>query len=84
MYKLKTCNSMKLRVKIVSRVLTKVGPRHDRRFKVLRPGFVHLLRNKTTAQLRRSKRPKYIHKADLYRVKKMLPYWKRQKFKNTV
>lgn len=77
MYKLKTCNSLKVRVKIV-------GPRHDRKFKVLKAGYHHLMRNKTKSARRRANKVKYLHKADLYRVKKMLPYWKRQSFKNTI
>lgn len=61
-----------------------VGPRHDRKFKVIRSGYVHLRRNKSSNNLRRAKRVKYIHKADEYRVRVMLPYWKNKKFKMTL
>ena len=61
--------------------MTQVGPRHDRRFKVLRTNHHHLMRNKSRQARLRGRRLKYIHVADEYRVKKMLPYWRRQKFK---
>jgi ribosomal protein L35 len=64
--------------------LTQVGPRYARLFKILPTGRKHLRRNKSKNQLNRYKRVKYVAKADTWRVKKMLPYWKRQKFKNNL
>ena len=45
------------------------------------PGRRHKRSNKSKANLERKKVPKYIGSADIRRVKKMLPYFKRKKYK---
>lgn len=58
-----------------------VGPRHARRFKFKAPGLHHKLRKWRARNLKNKKKPRYISAADMPRVKKLLPYFKRQKFK---
>ena len=38
-------------------------------------------RNKTRANLIRKRRARYIHKADMGRLRKLIPYMKRRKLK---
>ena len=73
-YALKTRTSMITRVKVV-------GPRWDRQFKFKSPGLKRKISKKNRNNLKRKRRNRYISKADIKRVKKMLPYHKRQKFK---
>lgn len=72
--RLKNHKGMLKRVKIV-------GPRWNRQFKRLHAERYHLRRKKSSSNLRRKKRAAYIHKADIKRVRKMIPYFKRQSLK---
>jgi ribosomal protein L35 len=58
-----------------------VGPRWNRQFKFQSPSKKHLLRNKSRSNLIRKRRVRYVHKADLRRVKKLIPYYKRKSLK---
>jgi len=58
-----------------------VGPRHARRFKFKSPGSRHLNRNSSKRNLKQKKRDRYIAECDMERIKKMIPYYKNQKFK---
>lgn len=46
------------------------------------PSKQHLNRNKSQANLIRKRRARYIHKADMRRVKKLIPYFKRRSLKS--
>jgi len=59
-----------------------VGPRHARRFKFQSANRRHLLRKKSHSNLMRKRKASYIKKADIGRIKKLLPLWKRQNFKS--
>ncbi len=59
-----------------------VGPIWDRGFKFWPTGNVHKMTNKSSANLKRKRKARYICKADLKRVKRLIPYYKRQKYKN--
>ena len=58
-----------------------VGPRWDRRFKRLHAQNYHLKRRKSTQNLKRKSRAAYVAKADMWRVKRMIPYFKRSALK---
>lgn len=73
-YKLTINKAMIKRVRIV-------GPRHDRKFKFLSTNRRHFLRNKSRNNLKRLKRKKYIKRCDFRRVRRMIPLFKRQRFK---
>lgn len=60
---------------------TQVGPRWNRRFKFQSPGSRHLRRHKTQANLNRKRRARYVHVADMRKVKKLVPYFKRKSLK---
>ena len=62
-------------------MLTQVGPRWNRQFKFQSPGLRHLRRHKSQANLLRKRRPRYVHPADMHRVKKLIPYYKRRSLK---
>jgi len=74
-YKMKTKKGLSKRLQIV-------GARHDRGFKYRSPGLRHKLRHKTANNRLRKRQPKYISKADLRHVKRMLPYHKKRKYKH--
>lgn len=59
-----------------------VGPRWDRQFKFKPIGRVHKSLNKSRANIWRKKQLRLISKADLRRVKRMIPYYKRQRYKH--
>mmetsp|Transcript_70248 Transcript_70248/g.81894 ORF Transcript_70248/g.81894 Transcript_70248/m.81894 type:complete len:173 (+) Transcript_70248:31-549(+) len=73
-YKPTNHNGLLARIRIV-------GPRHDRKFKCRPAGGRHLLRNKSKNNFNRRKRVKFIDPADMRRMKKLIPYYKRQKLK---
>lgn len=50
-------------------------------FKFQSPGKKHLNRHKSSANLLRKRRVRYVHKADLNRVRKLIPYFKRKSLK---
>ena len=54
-----------------------VGPRRARRLKFKAPGARHLNRNKSKANLRRKRLTRFIHKADMPRMRKLIPLLKR-------
>lgn len=58
-----------------------MGPRWARQFKFQSPGARHLRRHKTKANLLRKRRVRYVHEADMGKVKKLLPYYKRKALK---
>lgn len=58
-----------------------VGPRWNRRFKFQSPGSRHLHRHKSQANLIRKRRTRYVHVADMRKVKKLVPYFKRKSLK---
>jgi ribosomal protein L35 len=45
------------------------------------PGRRHKMINKSKANVERKRKPKFIGPADIKRVKKMLPYFRRKKYK---
>jgi ribosomal protein L35 len=58
-----------------------VGPRWDRQFKFRSPHRYHLRRNKSRSNLKRKLRARFVHPADMARVKKLIPYFKRKSLK---
>lgn len=58
-----------------------MGPRWDRQFKFQSPGARHLRRHKTKANLLRKRRVRYVHAADMEKVRKLVPYFKRKSLK---
>ncbi len=59
-----------------------VGPRWNRQFKFYPTGNVHKMTNKSSANLRRKRKPRFISAADIRRVKRLIPYFKRKKCKH--
>jgi ribosomal protein L35 len=74
-YKIRTHHGLSKRIRIV-------GPRWNRCFKFWPTGHTHKMTNKLTNNLRSKKKAKFIKKADLRHVKRMLPYYKRKKYKH--
>lgn len=69
-YKLKTHSGLKKRLRVV-------GPTIHREFKFFPAGKQHLMNNKSSNNLRRKTKPKFLEcPGDIKRVKKLLPYWK--------
>lgn len=58
-----------------------MGPRWARRFKFQSPGARHLRRHKSKANLLRKRGARYVQAADVWRVKKLVPYYKRRSLK---
>ena len=58
-----------------------VGPVWNRQFKRLSADNYHLKRKKSRQNLRRKSRDHYISQADIWRVKRMIPYFKRRSLK---
>ena len=59
-----------------------VGPRWNRQFKFYPTGNVHKMTNKSSGNLRRKRKPRLISAADIRRVKRLIPYYKRKKCKH--
>ncbi|KRW99022.1 hypothetical protein PPERSA_11623 [Pseudocohnilembus persalinus] len=59
-----------------------VGNKDERRFKFHSTGKRHLMRKKSLSNLKRKSRDRYIAKADVKRIKRLLPKWKQAAFKN--
>jgi ribosomal protein L35 len=59
-----------------------VGPRWNRQFKFYPTGNVHKMTNKSSGNLRRKRKPRLISAADIRRVKRLIPYFKRKKCKH--
>lgn len=76
-YKLKNHKGLIKRIKIV-------GPASNRSFEFKSPGLVKKMSKKRKQNLKNQKRRRFISKADLRQVKKMLPYYKRRKYKNII
>jgi ribosomal protein L35 len=74
-YKIPTHNGLKKRVRIV-------GPRWCRAFKCWANNHRHKMVNKSSSNLARKKQPTYVAKAYIRRVKRLLPYFKRKKYKH--
>lgn len=63
-------------------LLLQCGPRWNPTFKFKSTAKLHLNRNRSSNNLRRKKKDKYISKADYKRVMRMIPYAKFKKFKD--
>lgn len=63
-------------------ITNKVGPRHDRQFKFRGAALVKKLSKKAGTRNQWKKRDRYIHENDIRKIKKMVPLFKNQKFKN--
>ncbi len=59
-----------------------VGPRWDRQFKFYPVGNVHKMTNKSRANLKRKRQARFISPVDIKRVRKLIPYFKRKKYKH--
>ncbi len=57
------------------------GPRWNRRFLFRSAGLTKKRYNKRRPALKRMKQKRYISKADMKRVRRMLPYFKKKKIK---
>ena len=72
-YKLKTKKAVQKRFHVI-------GPLSERGFKYRAIGHRHLLRNKSTRNLKAGKRKHVIEsKANVRRLKKLLPYFKKKR-----
>ncbi len=58
-----------------------VGPSWNRQFKIKQAGIERRRRNHGKRNLRNKKEFTLVHKADLRRVKRMIPYYKDSTFK---
>ena len=76
-YKLKNHKGLIKRIKIL-------GPRNNRAFEFKSPGLVKKMSKKRKQTLQNKKKKRFISKADLRQVKKMIPYFKRQRYKNII
>jgi len=76
-----TKNRIKNHIGLMKRIRV-VGPRWNRGFKYWPTGKVHKMTNKSSSNLKRKRQARYICKADLQRVKRLIPYFKRQKYKH--
>jgi len=74
-YKISTHHGLKKRIRIV-------GPRWCRAFKCWANNHRHKMVNKSSSNLARKKKPRYIAQAYIRRVKRLLPYFKRKKYKH--
>jgi ribosomal protein L35 len=74
-YKMKTHNALKKRIRIVGRFF-------DRGFKQWANNHSHKMINKSNANLEKKKKPRYISKVDIRHAKRMLPYFRRKKYKH--
>jgi ribosomal protein L35 len=74
-YKISTHHGLKKRIRIV-------GPRWCRAFKFWPSNHRHKMVNKSNANLASKKKPRYVVKAYIRRVKRLLPYFKRKKYKH--
>ena len=74
-YKMRTHRGLFKRIRIV-------GPRWDRQFKFYPTNNVHKMSNKSRANLRRKRQCRFIAKSDIRRVRRLLPYYKRNKYKH--
>ena len=57
------------------------GPRWDRKYKFKSANHTHLLRYKTKSNKLRARRTRYISKADTWKVEKLIPQFKNNRFK---
>jgi ribosomal protein L35 len=73
-YKMKTHRGLRKRIRII-------GSMFDRGFKHWPNNHRHKMINKSTGNLVRKRKARYICKSDFRRIRKMLPYFKRKKYK---
>eukprot|EP01016_Furgasonia_blochmanni_P043827 TRINITY_DN6011_c0_g1_i4.p1 TRINITY_DN6011_c0_g1~~TRINITY_DN6011_c0_g1_i4.p1 ORF type:complete len:233 (+),score=37.87 TRINITY_DN6011_c0_g1_i4:89-700(+) len=59
-----------------------VGPRWNRQFKYMSSGKQHLNRNKSRMNLKRKRKPKMMPLCEREKIMKMIPHFKRRKFKD--
>ncbi len=74
-YRIKNHTGLMKRIRVV-------GPRWDRQFKFYPTGNVHKMTNKSSANLKAKKKPRLISAADIGRVRRLIPYFKRRKCKS--
>jgi ribosomal protein L35 len=74
-YKISTHHGLKKRIRIV-------GPRWCRAFKFWPSNHRHKMINKSSSNLARKKKPRYVVQSYIRRVKRLLPYFKRKKYKH--
>ncbi len=74
-YKIKNHTGLMKRIRVV-------GPSWNRQFKFWPTGHVHKMTNKSSANLKGKKKARYICLADIRRVRRLIPYFKRKKCKH--
>lgn len=74
-YKMKTHNALKKRIRVVGRLF-------DKGFKHWSNNHRHKMINKSSRNLKVKGYSKYVSKADIRHCKRMLPYFKRKKYRN--